>query len=233
MLETTHKTTYAIADPHGCLDVLKQALSVVDLSGDAHLYLLGDYIPHFYVNTDPAKYAAQVIESLEFVCAYERAHPHKVSVLAGNHEVWVLNQVDLGELYLERDLLRWVKGLPYYLETERQFFVHAGVDEEAGEYWRWGTEDSVYFMKHPATFGAFEKDIIAGHVGAPGLAGNHGFEGIFWDGQSHYFLDATTEKTGRINVLIYDAERGVYRQRIATADGVSGILSIDNNGHLV
>ncbi len=33
-----------------------------------------------------------------------------------------------------KDLIDWIKKLPLYYETEKQIFVHAGVDEDAGEY---------------------------------------------------------------------------------------------------
>ena len=32
-------------------------------------------------------------------------------------------------------LILWIEQMPSYFETENQIFVHAGVDEEAGEYW--------------------------------------------------------------------------------------------------
>lgn len=43
--------------------------------------------------------------------------------------------------------------------------MHAGVDEEAGEYWVWGTSDYILLGKFPATKGKFYKTIVAGHVG--------------------------------------------------------------------
>lgn len=233
MMDATHKTTYAISDPHGCMEAFKQALCACDLSGDAHLYLLGDYIPHGHADMSGEEYVALCVEALEFVRAFEMVRPHKVTVLPGNHELWLLDSVDYGFLKLDRGLERWLRKLPRFVETERQIFVHAGVDEEAGEYWRWGSEDWFYCSKYPATFGAFEKDIVAGHVGARGLAHDDAFEGVFWDGQSHYFIDGSTEETGRINILIYDAEGGTYSQRIATAAGVSGELPIENCGYLV
>ena len=36
---------------------------------------------------------------------------------------------------------KWIGSLPVFHETEEQIFVHAGVDEEAEEYWKWGTGD--------------------------------------------------------------------------------------------
>ena len=39
------------------------------------------------------------------------------------------------------DRIKWIGSLPVFHETEEQIFVHAGVDEEAEEYWKWGTGD--------------------------------------------------------------------------------------------
>lgn len=52
-----------------------------------------------------------------------------------------------------KDLLTWLKGLPYYYETENQIFVHAGIDEEAGEDWKWGTSDEELVWKYPPKIG--------------------------------------------------------------------------------
>ena len=233
MLVAAHDTTYALADPHGCLDVLERALSAVDLTGDAHLYLLGDYIPHARVDMDEAEYAARAAESLAYVRAFAEAHRNKVTVLPGNHELMLIELADSGVLQIKRDLLRWLRSLPVYVETERQIFVHAGVDEEAGDFWPWAREDWYFCGKFPPSFGAFEKDIIAGHVGPVKLVGGFVYEGVFWDGQSHYYLDATTEVSGRMNLLMYDARSGAYSQRIATADGVSDVMPVEDSGYLI
>ena len=55
--------------------------------------------------------------------------------------------------------------MPAYYDADDQIFVHAGVDEEAGEYWMWGTSDDLLFGKFPASKGKFYKTIVAGHVG--------------------------------------------------------------------
>ena len=33
-----------------------------------------------------------------------------------------------------KDLINWMRKLPYYFETENQIYIHAGVDEEAEDY---------------------------------------------------------------------------------------------------
>ena len=55
------------------------------------------------------------------------------------------------------DLVKWLKSLPSFYETETQIFVHAGVDEDAGEYWKWGTGDEIFLWKFPASLGKFCK----------------------------------------------------------------------------
>lgn len=107
-------------------------------------------------------------------------------------------------------LLRWLRGLRYYYETEKQIFVHAGVDEEAGDTWKWGTADYFFVGKFPPTTGRFYKDIIAGHTSAKSVSGNPAHKGIYWDGQSHYFIDGGVDQGGRLLCLAYDEQTNRY-----------------------
>ena len=109
-----------------------------------------------------------------------------------------------------QDLIRWLRSLPYFYETEWQIFVHAGIDEESGDLWRYGTEERVFVGKHPATMGPFEKDIIAGHNGTHTLMGDPDFHDVLWDGENHYFCDGTVWKSGKLPVLVYDTDTGKY-----------------------
>lgn len=109
------------------------------------------------------------------------------------------------------ELMAWLKGLPYFHETPEQIFVHAGIDEEAGDWWPWGTPEYVFVEKFPASSGPFYKDIVAGHVGTAGLSGDPDYHGVYWDGESHYYLDGSVWESGRLNVLAWDQEEG-YRQ---------------------
>lgn len=111
-----------------------------------------------------------------------------------------------------RELIAWLKGLPYYVQTEEQIFVHAGVDEEAEDWWPWGTPESTFVGKFPAETGPFYLDIIAGHVGTYSLVGNPDYHKVFWDGESHYYIDGTTARSGCLPVLKYDTETGEYTQ---------------------
>lgn len=103
-------------------------------------------------------------------------------------------------------MINWLKDLPYYYETDTQIYVHAGIDEEAGEFWKWGSEDYYFCSKYPYTIGKFEKDIIAGHIGTSTITGNENYHKVFWDKQSHFYIDGTTELSKILPLLKYDTK---------------------------
>jgi serine/threonine protein phosphatase 1 len=115
---------------------------------------------------------------------------------------------DIAENHSE--LIRWMKKLPYFRQTENQIFVHAGVDEEAEEYWMHGSSGDCFTGKYPATLGKFCKDIIAGHISAASIAGDPDFRRIFWDKQSHFYIDGDVITSGNIPVLKYDTNTQKY-----------------------
>ena len=108
------------------------------------------------------------------------------------------------------ELIQWLRKLPYFYETERQIFVHAGIDEDGGDWWPYGTPEYMFISKFPASTGSFYKDIIAGHIGTARIAGDPDFHGVYHDGQSHYYIDGTVNESGRIPILIYDETSGKY-----------------------
>ncbi|OMD86490.1 metallophosphoesterase [Paenibacillus odorifer] len=116
------------------------------------------------------------------------------------------------------ELVKWLKGLPLYYETEAQIFVHAGIDEEAEEYWRYGTTDEYLLSKFPATFGKFHKDIIAGHISTSSLTKNKDFHQVFWDKNSHFYIDGETTRSGVVPVLKYNTITSRYSSFIKNTD---------------
>jgi len=102
------------------------------------------------------------------------------------------------------ELIDWLKQLSYFHETENQIFVHAGIDEEAGEYWQWGYDNKFFCTKYPHTKGKFSKDIIAGHIATSTIAGAKDYHQVYWDGQSHFYLDGITIESQIIPILKYD-----------------------------
>ena len=101
------------------------------------------------------------------------------------------------------DLIRWIRNMPAYYDADDQIFVHAGVDEEAGEYWMWGTSDDLLLGKFPASKGKFYKTIVAGHVGTGtrDLANDRSYHDVYYDGESHYYIDGSVYKGGKLLLL--------------------------------
>ena len=217
---------YAMSDIHGCWDAFEHALEKVDLTRpNNRLILLGDYIDH-------ERRHPEVYVQLQ---ALQAAHPGQIIALKGNHDAAYLEKCRLAASAvgsggveggpesraanpLDAATRRWIKHLPLYYETDRQIFVHAGIDETAGDLWKYGSEDWFFYEKFPAVFGPFEKDIVAGHIGTVGMCGEHR---VFWDGEAHYYLDGSTEQSGMVPVLAYHTQTGAYTtfERIDTPDG--------------
>lgn len=104
------------------------------------------------------------------------------------------------------DVLAWIRRLPYFYETEYgQVFVHAGIDEDAGDIWKLGTPDEFFTCMPPHYAGSrFHLDVIAGHVSTASVSGIPGYQGIWYDGASHYYIDGDVMQNGRISVLCFD-----------------------------
>jgi serine/threonine protein phosphatase 1 len=112
----------------------------------------------------------------------------------------------------KKKMIDWIRKMPLYYETKDQIFVHAGVDEEAEDMWKWGTPDETFMWKFPATTGPFLKTVIAGHVGTSRLAKDENYHDIYHDGKSHYFIDGSVYKDGKLLLLVYDETTGEYMQ---------------------
>lgn len=116
------------------------------------------------------------------------------------------------------EVVRWLKGLPLYYETDKQIFVHAGIDEEAEDLWKYGTPDEYFLSKFPATFGYFYKDIVSGHISTSSLKKDKNFHGVFWDGMSHIYIDGETHKSGLAPLLKYNTITSKYSSFVKKAE---------------
>ena len=201
---------FAMSDIHGSPVEFETALELVDLSGDNMLILCGDYVHGYDSYT--------VLDRI--IGLQEKYGSNKVVALMGNHEEMVMNgmwhiteqeEIEYDEEREER-YINWMYDLPRYYTTETQIFVHAGVCEETDEAWEWNTSDYEYTDKFPAQTGKFCMDIIAGHVGTFMLADDPHFHDIYFDGESHYFLDGNVLDSGVIPVLMYDCNTKRYSQ---------------------
>ena len=209
---------YSMSDIHGCLQEFEAALEMIDLSGQNKLILLGDY-----VHSGPDSYGVlRKIMSLQ-----QKYGNEKVIALMGNHEDLVIRgTAPVQELFVDGlydsgnaeddDYLIFMQNLPLYHVEGNIVFVHAGINEEAGEEWEWESTDRDYLEKFPPDTGHFdgEMTIVAGHVGTSIIADNPKFHDIYFDGESHYYIDATVYDSGYINVLMYDTEEEKFYQII-------------------
>ena len=207
---------YAMSDIHGCLQEFEEALKVVDLSGDNKLILLGDY-----VHSGPDSYGViKKIMSLQ-----QKYGTDKVVALMGNHEEYVISgRAPVQELFGEGlydfgnaeddNYIIFMQNLPIYHVEGNILFVHAGINEEAGEEWEWESTDWDFLEKFPAETGYFEggMTIVAGHVGTAVVSGNSRFHDVYFDGESHYYIDGTVYVSGIINVFMYDTVEDVFYQ---------------------
>lgn len=107
-------------------------------------------------------------------------------------------------------ILNWLENLPYYYETEKQIFVHAGIDEEAEEFWKWGSDNYYFASKFPHVLGPFYKDIIAGHISTSTITGDEHYHRVYWDKQSHFYIDGYTNKSKIVPILKYDTMTEQY-----------------------
>jgi serine/threonine protein phosphatase 1 len=114
-----------------------------------------------------------------------------------------------------RDLIAWMRALPLVHETASHVFVHAGVDEEAGDLWRYDTPGHVFTQKFPATTGPIHigKRIVAGHVATSLLHGDPQNHSIFAD-EGHLYIDGSVETTGTLNLLRIEDDGSCSEQAI-------------------
>lgn len=117
--------------------------------------------------------------------------------------------------------LHWMENLPRYYYEVNTIFVHAGIDEEEGDMWEWGTSDEMFVGKYPAEIGNIEgldMKVVAGHVGTAEISGDQRYHDIYFDGESHYYIDGTVLDSGIIPVLLVDTDEDKYYQVAETGN---------------
>lgn len=211
---------FCMSDIHGCLAEFEDALSLViehlEEPGTM-LCLMGDYIHGGADNYG----VLDKIMKLQYQYGTDR-----IMALMGNHEEFVLlgdstinHMIKSFDAEIENDdfdddkYIHWMENLPRYYTEGKTIFVHAGIEEDAGELWEWGTGEDIFVGKYPAEIGKIEgldMKVVAGHVGTSEISGNPRFHDIFYDGESHYYIDGTVLDSGVIPVLMVDTDQDKY-----------------------
>ena len=200
---------YAMSDMHGDMRAFAHSMAVVDLSDpESKLIFCGDYM------LPPDGDFTLIREIMRLQDKY----PEQVIALMGNHEYRFVEEHRFTD-YEDDPAFQWMKKLPFYYETPTQIFVHAGIDEEAGDLWKWGTSEEDMCEMYPWNEGEFLKHVIAGHTGTYNMAQDETFHDVYWDGASHYYLDGTVHKSGQIPVLKYDTKHKRYTVFAFDEDG--------------
>lgn len=211
---------FCMSDIHGCLAEFEVALSLVMEhleEAETMLILMGDYI---HGGSDNYGVLDKIMK------LQNRYGLDKVLALMGNHEEFVLwgdstinhmiktfDEEQFIDEGMEDKYIQWMENLPRYYTAGNTIFVHAGIDEEAGDLWEWGTGDEFFVGKYPAETGKIEglaMKVVAGHVGTAEIVGNPSFHDIYYDGESHYYIDGTVLDSGVIPVLMVDTDTDKY-----------------------
>ncbi len=211
---------YAISDIHGCLAAFDAALELVDLSGNNKLLLLGDYV-------HGGEDSCGVLDRI--IALQRRYGTDKVIALRGNHEdmavegSWRISEhkserswdIDYDEDDRDDEYISWMEELPCYYVEGSTIFCHAGIDEETEDNWEYCTDEHIFTSKYPAQTGKFhcgdlDMKIVAGHVGTAEISGDPRFHSIYFDGESHYYIDGTVLDSGEIPVLAVDTVNDKY-----------------------
>ena len=136
----TPEKLFAIGDVHGCATELRTLLNQLPLTPDSTIVFIGDYI-------DRGPQSKEVVDTI-----LELSRSHRVIPLMGNHESMLLDFLadpqsegagmfiynggsatlasygnDRGEFHIPDTHLAFFKDLPLIHQTDRYFFVHAGV----------------------------------------------------------------------------------------------------------
>lgn len=211
---------FAMSDIHGFTMEFEEALSLIleHLEDeDTKLVLLGDYI-HGGGDSKGV---------LDRIIGLQRKYgSDKVIALLGNHEEFVLmGDSSVNSLFKSLDVsynedteekyVRWMESLPRYYVEGNTIFVHAGIDEGAGDLWEWETTEEVFTSKYPPETGEIpdlDMKVVAGHVSTEEISGERGFFDIYYDDASHYYIDGDVKASGRINIIKVDTKQEKYYQ---------------------
>ena len=173
---------FAIGDVHGCSAELRELLEMLPLSSDATVVFVGDYV-------DRGGDSRGVIETI-----LELSQRCNVETLMGNHEAMFLDFLeapwsvragmfiynggsstlasyadDRGRYTIPDEHIAFLRSLKLTFETERYFFVHAGVpdiplaDLDLSRH----RDDLLWTRKFLKSNYSWDKRIIHGHTARP------------------------------------------------------------------
>ncbi|MFL8888505.1 metallophosphoesterase [Helcococcus kunzii] len=204
---------FVIPDIHGMLGELQYIYSFLSeklLEDDTKLLFLGDYIH----GGEDSKGVIDFVIRLQ-----EQYGRDKIIALLGNHEEFVMKgyssieEMQLSSEEVEDRYLYWIESLPRFYQEGNTIFCHAGIDETLQADWDY-TDDYTFTNKYPHELGKIEGldfKVVSGHIHTSEIAEDSSFDGIYYDGYSHIYLDGDVLRTGKLNILL--VETGEYEDK--------------------
>lgn len=168
------------------------------LMGNHEQLLLEDVVSDFYTDSGIKRMASLLPPS------------QKKEISLNQDEFGIWKQIQRKLLTSLKNVLEWVGELPLFIETTGQIFVHAGIEEEEGENWEEYTSEHTALWLRANHFGTFYKDIISGHTPTPVVSNDPDFYDIYWDGQSHFYIDGCAFRSERLQILRFDETTKEY-----------------------
>lgn len=193
--------------------VISKIIELEELYPNQIITLLGNHEEWFYdwliLENPTSSSFSETIKS--FFSPEELTYILKSNV--NNFEAGVRNEIKNNIKF--NPFINWFKKRyrdKRYYETDTQIFVHAGIDEEAGKFWKELTSSEMFTNKFPLTTGGFFKDIVSGHVASWEVAKDKTYQGkIYHDNKSHYFIDGDVKNSKTIPVICYDTVTKSYQ----------------------
>ena len=182
--------------------VLSKIIELEEMYSGQIITLFGNHDEWFYEWLIPETPTASAFgETIQSFFSPEELKEILVSN-PNNFEIAIRNAIKTKTKFIDWFKERY-KDKRYY-ETDNQIFVHAGIDEEAGDLWEELTNPETLTNKFPVTTSAFIKDVISGHIASHQVARDDSYLGKVYYNQNHYFIDGDVKNSKRIPVLCYD-----------------------------
>ncbi|VQX84255.1 serine/threonine protein phosphatase [Streptococcus pneumoniae] len=182
--------------------VLSKIIELEEVYSGQIITLFGNHEEWFYDWLIPETPTASAFgETIQSFFSQEELKEILVSN-PNNFEIAIRNAIKTKTKFIDWFKERY-KDKRYY-ETDNQIFVHAGIEEEAGDLWEELTSPETFTNKFPVTTGAFIKDVISGHIASHQVARDDSYLGKVYYNQNHYFIDGDVNHSKTIPVLCYD-----------------------------
>ena len=124
-----------IGDVHGCAKTLKSLITEIQPTSKDRIIMLGDYFDRGPSSAEVYKYL-QVMNSVWNCTFLKGNHEHMMvkAIRDNNDDLWMYN----GGYYTKEsfnnnpdinfgEVINWAKDLPLWTESEKYYFVHAGL----------------------------------------------------------------------------------------------------------